>query len=68
MNAHGHVSIREYLLSSNVQLGATYATGTVATERYNAGYAAAAEYINASRDEVGGCCPQGFIKRDSPSD
>ncbi|SPQ19310.1 1f052799-645f-40ff-b969-654c72592be9 [Thermothielavioides terrestris] len=47
-----HASIRDYLLTTNVQLGATYAAGKTATDRYNAGYAAAAEYIGASRGEV----------------
>jgi hypothetical protein len=45
--------IRDYLLHSNVQLGASYATGRKATVRYNEGYVAAAKYINASEDEIG---------------
>ncbi|EGS23615.1 uncharacterized protein CTHT_0003100 [Thermochaetoides thermophila DSM 1495] len=45
-------SIRDYLLNTNVQLGASYRVSKLATERYEQGYAAAAEYINASRDEI----------------
>ncbi|KAL2129790.1 hypothetical protein VTI74DRAFT_7304 [Chaetomium olivicolor] len=44
--------IRDYLLNTNVQLGATYATGMKSTDRYAKGYAAAAKYINASRGEI----------------
>ncbi|KAK4131777.1 cysteine desulfurase [Trichocladium antarcticum] len=44
--------IRDYLLNTNVQLGASYVTGKKSTERYNDGYASAAKYINASRDEI----------------
>ncbi|KAL2142253.1 hypothetical protein VTI28DRAFT_1390 [Corynascus sepedonium] len=44
--------IREYLLSTNVQLGASYDIGKKATERYETGYRAAAEFIGASRDEI----------------
>ncbi|KXX75371.1 putative cysteine desulfurase [Madurella mycetomatis] len=44
--------IRDYLLNSNVQLGASYATGKKATSRYNEGYTAAAKYIGASSDEI----------------
>jgi hypothetical protein len=36
-----------------VQLGATYAVGKKSTSLYSAGYAAAAKYINASRDNIG---------------
>lgn len=45
-------SIRDYLINSNVQLGATYDVGKKATSRYEDGYEAAARYINASRDEI----------------
>jgi selenocysteine lyase/cysteine desulfurase len=45
--------IRDYLLNTNVQLGASYATSQVATKRYAEGYAAAAEFIGASPEEVG---------------
>ncbi|KAH8910473.1 PLP-dependent transferase [Coniochaeta sp. PMI_546] len=44
--------IKDYLLNTNVQLGATYATGKKSTARYAEGYAAAAKYINASVDEI----------------
>ncbi|KAK4127109.1 PLP-dependent transferase [Parathielavia appendiculata] len=44
--------IRDYLLATNVQLGATYSTGKRSTDRYNEGYAAAARYIGAVRDEI----------------
>lgn len=46
-------SIRDYLINSNVQLGATYDVGKKATSRYEQGYQAAAKYINASREEIG---------------
>lgn len=45
-------SIRDYLINSNVQLGATYDVGKKATSRYEDGYQAAAKYINASREEI----------------
>ncbi|KAI1818461.1 aminotransferase class-V [Poronia punctata] len=45
-------AIRDYLLQSNVQLGATYKTGQLATESYNAGYAAGARYFNADVSEI----------------
>ncbi|KAG7292106.1 hypothetical protein NEMBOFW57_002139 [Staphylotrichum longicolle] len=44
--------IRDYLLNTNVQLGATYATGKKSTGRYDEGYTAAAKYIGAERGEV----------------
>lgn len=40
-------------MNTNVQLGASYATGKKSTARYAEGYAAAAKYINASVDEIG---------------
>lgn len=46
-------SIRDYLYTNNVQLGATYKAGTQSTEAYNAGVKAAADYVNASPDEIG---------------
>lgn len=49
-------SIRDYLINSNVQLGATYDVGKKATSRYEDGYQAAANYINASREEIGTSC------------
>ena len=45
--------ICQYLTQNNVQLGATYRVGKLATARYDAGYAAAAKYINAEEDEIG---------------
>lgn len=45
--------IKEYLTTSNVQLGGLYAAGKQSTFSYNAGYEAAAKYINASLDEIG---------------
>ncbi|RYC58516.1 hypothetical protein CHU98_g7690 [Xylaria longipes] len=45
-------AIRDYLLHTNVQLGASYKTGELATERYDAGFAAGARYINAEASEI----------------
>ncbi|RFU73885.1 aminotransferase class-v [Trichoderma arundinaceum] len=45
-------SIRDYLSSTNVQLGASYAIGKKSTAAYDAGYEAAAKYINADPDEI----------------
>jgi selenocysteine lyase/cysteine desulfurase len=45
--------IRDYLLDSNVQLGATYDTGKLSTSRVNEGFEAGARYINAGKDEIG---------------
>ncbi|KAL7786221.1 pyridoxal phosphate-dependent transferase [Trichoderma ceciliae] len=45
-------SIKDYLSSTNVQLGASYAVGQKSTAAYSAGYKAAAKYINASPDEI----------------
>ncbi|KAI0523843.1 aminotransferase class-V [Xylaria bambusicola] len=45
-------AIRDYLSRTNVQLGATYSTGKLATERYDAGFAAGARYINAETSEI----------------
>ncbi|KAK3996328.1 pyridoxal phosphate-dependent transferase [Cladorrhinum sp. PSN332] len=44
--------IRDYLLNTNVQLGASYTTGQKSTTIYNKGYEAAAKYINATPDEI----------------
>lgn len=44
--------IRDYLCRSNVQLGASYAVGKKATEKYSEGFKAAARYVNAHVDEV----------------
>ncbi len=45
--------VQEYLLNTNVQLGASYAVGQKSTTRYTEGYAAAAKFINASPEEIG---------------
>ncbi|KAI3320031.1 PLP-dependent transferase [Xylariaceae sp. AK1471] len=45
-------SIRDYLSRTNVQLGASYKTGKLSTERYDAGVAAGARYINAEESEI----------------
>ncbi|KAI0460098.1 aminotransferase class-V [Xylaria acuta] len=45
-------AIRDYLSRTNVQLGASYKTGKLATERYDAGFAAGARYINAEASEI----------------
>ncbi|KAK1249214.1 hypothetical protein MKX07_002730 [Trichoderma sp. CBMAI-0711] len=45
-------SIKDYLSSTNVQLGASYAVGKKSTSAYRAGYQAAAKYINADLDEI----------------
>ncbi|KAL6873073.1 selenocysteine lyase [Trichoderma novae-zelandiae] len=45
-------SIKDYLSSTNVQLGASYAVGKKSTSAYRAGYQAAAGYINADPDEI----------------
>ncbi|KAK7907883.1 cysteine desulfurase protein [Apiospora marii] len=45
-------SICQYLTNNNVQLGATYRVGKLATARYNDGFASAAKYVNAQEDEI----------------
>ncbi|CAJ2501597.1 Uu.00g044500.m01.CDS01 [Anthostomella pinea] len=45
-------SIRDYLSNTNVQLGATYKTGKLSTDRYKKGQEAGAKYINAEVDEI----------------
>jgi hypothetical protein len=45
-----------YLSKTNVQLGASYHTGTQSNTKYEEGYQAAAKYINAGRDEIGIPC------------
>ncbi|KAF1937934.1 PLP-dependent transferase [Clathrospora elynae] len=45
-------SITQYLSKTNVQLGASYHTGSQSNTKYAEGYQAAAKYINASRDEI----------------
>jgi hypothetical protein len=46
-------SITAYLTKTNVQLGASYHTGTQSNTKYEEGYQAAAKYMNAGRDEIG---------------
>lgn len=43
----------QYLSKTNVQLGASYHTGTQSNTKYEEGYQAAAKYMNAGRDEIG---------------
>ncbi|KAF1966680.1 PLP-dependent transferase [Bimuria novae-zelandiae CBS 107.79] len=45
-------SITQYLSKTNVQLGASYHTGTISNTKYEQGYQAAAKYMNASRSEI----------------
>lgn len=45
-------SITQYLSKTNVQLGASYHTGSISNTKYEEGYQAAAKYINAGRDEI----------------
>ncbi|KAF2183485.1 PLP-dependent transferase [Zopfia rhizophila CBS 207.26] len=45
-------SIYQYLSHSNVQLGASYNVARESTSRYDAGRKAAAQYVNASPEEV----------------
>ncbi|KAF9732802.1 hypothetical protein PMIN04_008924 [Paraphaeosphaeria minitans] len=56
-------SITQYLSRTNVQLGASYRTGTLSNAKYEQGYQAAARYINAGRDEIvlGGSTTQLFM-------
>jgi len=57
--------VREYLATTNVQLGGTYPIGKIAQEKYDAGYKAAANFINAKPNEVGESknrCIHGFDK------
>ncbi|CAO2652175.1 Nn.00g004580.m01.CDS01, partial [Neocucurbitaria sp. VM-36] len=56
-------SITRYLSKTNVQLGASYHTGSVSNTKYEEGYQAAANYINAGRDEIvlGGSTTQLFM-------
>ncbi|KAL2266598.1 hypothetical protein VTJ83DRAFT_5950 [Remersonia thermophila] len=44
--------IQDFLLHTNVQLGATYKASKKATDCYEEGYTAAARYIGATRDEI----------------
>ncbi|KAL8753867.1 MAG: hypothetical protein Q9199_004748, partial [Rusavskia elegans] len=45
-------SIRTYLEETNVQLGASYSVGQKATQKYNEGLQAAADFINADVSEI----------------
>ncbi|KAF4336953.1 2-isopropylmalate synthase [Fusarium beomiforme] len=45
-------SIAEYLVETNVQLGASYKTSTQSTAIFDDAYKAAAKYINAGIDEI----------------
>lgn len=45
-------AIRDYLSNNNVQLGASYSISQKSTDLYEQGYAAAAKYINAARNEI----------------
>ncbi|KAI4266253.1 MAG: hypothetical protein L6R38_008856, partial [Xanthoria sp. 2 TBL-2021] len=45
-------SIRTYLEETNVQLGASYSVGQKATQKYNEGLQAAADFINADLSEI----------------
>lgn len=45
-----------YLSKTNVQLGASYHTGTQSNTKYEEGYQAAAKYVNAEREEIGDIC------------
>lgn len=45
-------SIANYLTNNNVQMGASYNVGKKAQAAVEAGYKAAAEYVNASPDEI----------------
>ncbi|KAI4131358.1 MAG: hypothetical protein LQ338_001243 [Usnochroma carphineum] len=46
-------SIRTYFEETNVQLGASYNVGQKATQKYNQGLQAAAQFVNANADEIG---------------
>ncbi|KAI4246884.1 MAG: hypothetical protein L6R42_009778, partial [Xanthoria sp. 1 TBL-2021] len=45
-------SIRTYLEETNVQLGASYSVGQKATQKYNEGLQAAADFMNADVSEI----------------
>ncbi|KAM0350989.1 hypothetical protein ACHAPU_002767 [Fusarium lateritium] len=45
-------TIRDYLLTTNVQMGGSYDVGKIATTKVNKGYEAGARYINAQQDEI----------------
>jgi selenocysteine lyase/cysteine desulfurase len=56
-------SISAYLSGTNVQLGATYRVGQASNDKYAAGYAAAAKYVNADVSEIvlGSSTTQNFM-------
>ncbi|EQB58281.1 hypothetical protein CGLO_01495 [Colletotrichum gloeosporioides Cg-14] len=45
-------SISEYLITNNVQLGATYSTSRTSTAKFEEAYRIASRYINAGIDEI----------------
>lgn len=45
-------SIRDYLINTNVQLGASYKIGQSSTRLVNQGFKSGAQYINAHQDEI----------------
>ncbi|KAF2004158.1 PLP-dependent transferase [Amniculicola lignicola CBS 123094] len=45
-------SITDYFSNNNVQLGASYKIGQISNTKYNDGYKAAAQYINANPGEI----------------
>ncbi|RGP64327.1 hypothetical protein FLONG3_9600 [Fusarium longipes] len=45
-------SIRDYLISHNVQMGGSYDASQIAAKKVKAGYEAGAQYINALPDEI----------------
>lgn len=55
------LSISDYLLNTNVQLGASYPVSQQSTRLYEAGKDAAAKYINASSREVGTLWPKSIL-------
>jgi selenocysteine lyase/cysteine desulfurase len=46
-------AISDYLRNSNVQMGASYKVGKIASERFRKGYAAAAGWVGAGVEEIG---------------
>jgi len=47
------ISIKDYLSQTNVQMGSTYNVGLKSAAHYEAGYEAAARYINATTEQIG---------------
>ncbi|KAF2276499.1 aminotransferas-like protein [Westerdykella ornata] len=56
-------SVTDYFSKTNVQLGASYHIGQISNTKYTEGYKAAAQYINASPDEIvlGSSTTQNFM-------